>query len=97
MASSSRLQSWISQQLAAGLPALAGARVSAHIPVQVSLVNQVLAEVLAEARTGTAAARSGSGEGPSLDVTTLARLVRQVRVDAGPGTITLDVEAGVGD
>jgi hypothetical protein len=93
MASPSRLQAWLTQQLATGLPALAGARVSAHVPVQVSLVNDLIAEVLAEARTGAAPARSG-GESP-VDIATLARLVRQVRVDASPGVITLDVDAGV--
>lgn len=96
MASSSRLQSWVSQQLAAGLPALAGARMSAHIPVPVSLVNELIAEVLADARAGAAPAPRAEG-GPPVDMATLARLVRQVRVDAGPGTITLDVEAGVGE
>jgi hypothetical protein len=93
MASPSRLQTWLTQQLASGLPALAGARVSLHVPVQVGLVNELIAEVLDEARAGAAPGRSG-GDAP-VDMATLARLVRQVRVDATPGVITLDVEAGV--
>jgi len=93
MAASSRLQAWLTQQMAAGLPALAGARVSAQVPVQVSLLNDLIAEVLADARTGAAA--SPKGEGPPVDLATVARLVREVRVEAGPGTITLKVEAGV--
>lgn len=92
----SRLQAWLAQQLSAGLPALAGTRVSAHIPVQVSLVNELIAEALADARAG-AEASPHSGTSPAVDVATLVRLVRQVRIDAGPGTITLDVEAGVGE
>ena len=94
MASPSRLQNWLAQQLAAGLPALAGARVSAHVPVQVGLVNELIAEALTEARQGGTPARADGGAA-TLDVATLARLVRQVRVDAAPGVITLDVEAGV--
>lgn len=93
MASPSRLQTWLTQQLATGLPALAGARVSAHIPVQVGLVNDLVAEILAAARAG--AAQAGTGGHGSFDIASLARLVRQVRVDAAPGVITLDVEAGV--
>ena len=93
MASPSRLQVWLTQQLATGLPALAGARVSAHVPVQVGLVNDLIAEFLADARTGATPARGG-GESPA-DLAMLAKLVRQVRVDASPGVITLDVEAGV--
>lgn len=93
MASPSRLQAWLTQQLATGLPALAGARVSAHVPVQVGLVNDLIAEVLAEARAGAAPARTGAQS--TIDMAALARLVRQVRVDAAPGVITLDVDAGV--
>lgn len=93
MAPPSRLQSWLTQQLAAGLPALAGARVSAHVPVQVGLVNELIAEALSEAQAGASPARGG-GDAP-VDLAALIRLVRQVRVDAAPGVITLDVEAGV--
>lgn len=93
MASISRLQSWLTQQLSAGLPALAGARVSAHVPVQVGLVNELLAEALSAIQSGVPAA--GGDGAPPVDLATLVRLVRHVRVDAAPGVITLDLEAGV--
>lgn len=93
MPPSTRLQAWLAHQLAAGLPALAGAQVSARVPVKVDLLNELIADALADARSG-ALASSGGGAAP-VDVAALARLVRQVRVDAAPGTITLEVEAGV--
>lgn len=94
MASSTRLQSWIANQLATGLPALAGAQVSARIPVQVSLLNELLAQGLADAREGRPRT-DGGATAPPVDAATLARMVRQLRVDAAPGVITLEVEAGV--
>ncbi len=89
-----RLQEWLRQQVETGLPAFAGARVTGSVPVEVSLLNDLIARALAEAGEGTSGARDGRA--PSLDVAAIARLVRHVRVDASPGVITLDFELGAG-
>lgn len=93
--SEGRLQLWLQQQLAAGLPAFAGARVTASLPVQVSIVNELVAEALADLREPRAAGGPSSTAGP--DLATMARHVTSVRVDAGPGVITLDVVLAIGD
>lgn len=95
MASATRLQSWITNQLATGLPALAGAQVTARIPVQVALLNQLLAEGLADAREGGRPAGGAATSTPALDVPTMARMVRRLEVASAPGVITLELEAGV--
>jgi hypothetical protein len=89
-----RLQSWLQQQLASGMPALAGARVTGTVPVPVTLLNDLIAQAVADAAAGdlTSTART---QGPGPDLTMLARLVKHVRVDAGPGVITFDFEVGV--
>lgn len=87
-----RLQAWLRDQLAAGLPALAGARVTGTVPLPVALLNELIAAGLAEAAAGPVPPRAASG-GP--DLATLVRLVRHVRVDAAPGLVTLNFEVGV--
>ena len=92
MADAGRLQAWVRQQIETGLPAFAGARVTGSVPVQVSLLNDLIAQALADAAAGGTRA----GGTPGVDVATLVRMVRHVRVDAAPGVITLDFEVGVG-
>ena len=94
MTESGRLQSWIQQQLAGGLPALAGARVTGTIPLPVTLLNDLIAEAVADMAAGEGGQARGPRSGP--DLAQLARLVRHVRVDAAPGVVTLDFEVGVG-
>ena len=91
--SDTRLQQWLHQQLASGLPAIAGARVTASVPLQVGLVNELIAEVLADVSAPPAAPpRPGSA---SPDLAPLLRHVKSVRVDAAPGVITLDVALAI--
>lgn len=87
------LQDWLRGQLASGLPALAGTRIAGTVPVQVDLLNQVIADVLADVARPSAGA-TGTATMP-VDLPTLARLVRRVRVDAAPGVVTLDFEIGI--
>ena len=93
MSEPGRLQEWLRQQVATGLPAFAGARVTGTVPMQVSLVNELIAEALADA--ASSAGRDGSKPAGAIDFASLARMVRQLRVEAAPGVITLDFEAGV--
>ena len=88
------LQDWLRTQLANGLPALAGTRVSGTVPVQVELLNELIAGALADAARPRAAGAPGQ-PGLPVDVPTLARLVKRLRVAAAPGTVTLDFEIGV--
>ena len=94
MTESGRLQSWIDQQLAAGLPALAGARVTGTLPLPVTLLNDLIADAVADAAAGAVAQSRGPRSGP--DLAQLARLVKYIRVDAAPGVVTLDFEVGAG-
>ncbi|AMY10894.1 hypothetical protein LuPra_04137 [Luteitalea pratensis] len=95
MPESGRLQSWIQQQLATGLPALTGARLTGTIPVPVTLLNDLIAQAVADAAAGDLGQARLPAAG--LDLAMLARLVKHVRVDAAPGVLTLDFEVGVGD
>jgi hypothetical protein len=86
------LQAWVQQQVAAGLPALAGARVTATLPLQVALVNELIAEALADAGRPSSAPSSGDARP---DMAALLRHVRSVRIDASPCVITLDVALAI--
>lgn len=90
-----RLQAWLRNQVAAGLPALAGTTIAGTVPMQVTLLNELIAQAIADAADGQrdAAARP---PGTAPDLATMARMVRHIRVDAAPGVVTLDFEVGVG-
>ncbi|BCS33810.1 hypothetical protein TBR22_A30380 [Luteitalea sp. TBR-22] len=90
-----RLLAWLQQQVAAGLPAIAGTRVTASVPLQVALVNELIAEALADATT--AAPQRAAATPTAIDATALLRHVRSVRVEAAPGVITLDVALAIGE
>lgn len=94
MDSGRTLQGWLRGQLASGLPALAGARVAGTVPIQVDLLNELIAGALAEAAQPAPTA-GGQPAGLPLPLPTLAKMVRHLRVDAAPGTVTLDFEIGV--
>jgi hypothetical protein len=93
-APSSPIGSWVQRQLDTGLPAFAGARASASVRAAVSLLNDLLAHGLAEAARGQTPSW-GRTAGARPDLAMVARLIRQARVDAAPGIVTLDVEGGV--
>jgi hypothetical protein len=88
-----RLQAWLRDQLATGLPALAGARVTGRVPLPVAMLNELIAQALADATTGAPSTPRAAPGAP--DLPALLRLVRHVRVDAAPGVVTLDFEVGV--
>ena len=82
------------RQWDAGLPALAGARVTAHVRASVDVLNDWLGDVLRQLASRAVAPR---GDAATPDMGKLVGLVRHLRVGAGPGVVTLDVEAGAGD
>lgn len=88
-----RLQAWLRHQVETGLPALAGARIAGTVPLPVTLLNELLAEAVADAAEGRSAGTSAAPRGGP-DLATLARMVRHVRVDAGPGVVTVDFAVG---
>ena len=90
-----RLQAWLRNQVATGLPALAGARVAGTVPVPVTLLNDLIAQALADAADGRHHNPEAPTGGAAVDVATMARMVRHLRVDAAPGVVTLDFEIGV--
>ncbi|HTU99775.1 MAG TPA: hypothetical protein VMF13_04500 [Luteitalea sp.] len=89
------LQDWLRGQLASGLPALAGARVSGRVPLQVELLNELIAGALSSAAQPREASVAGPRPALPVDVARLVKHVRHLRVDAAPGTVTLDFEIGV--
>lgn len=89
-----RLHAWFSDQIAAGLPALAGTRIAGTVPLPVTLLNELIAQAIADtAAGGSAAVARPPSAAP--DLATMARMVRHVRVDAAPGVVTLDFEVGI--
>ena len=92
MADAGRLQAWVRQQIETGLPAFAGARVTGSVPVQVSLLNDLIAQALADAAAGGTL----SGGTPGVDADVPHHPHERCHVDAAPGVITLDFEVGVG-
>ena len=97
MAEGNALQHWLAQQLRTGFAAFAGARLAATVPVEESLINELIGEALVTATsrppTGSPAADASPLAG--VDLGHLARLVRHARVHASPGVVTLDFEIGV--
>lgn len=89
-----RLQAWFRDQVAAGLPALAGTRIAGTVPLPVTWLNELIAQAIADASDGRPDAEARP-PGAAPDLATMARMVRHVRVDAAPGVVTLDFEVGV--
>ena len=82
------MREWLAAQLAAGLPALAGSRVSGTLVVAPALVNELLAAWLAG--TGPASASS-----PRLEIDTLRAAVKSLSVRAEQDRLLIDVEIGL--
>ena len=88
-----RLEAWARQQLAAGMPALAGARVAGTVRVPVDVLNEWVAAAVSD-MAAVRPAESGPVPHEGLDLARLASFVRRLRVGATPGAIMLDVEVG---
>lgn len=97
MAHPNAMQEWLKQQMASGFASFAGARVAATVPVDESLINDLIVEAIAAAASGTTGAQRSASPVGDLDVPALARLVRHARIHATQGVLTLDVEIGVDD
>lgn len=84
------MQDWLQAQMANGFAAFTGAVVTAAIPVKDTLLNELIAGYLAQAREGTSTA-------PSFDPRTVLPFVRTVTVQAEPGVLTVRVELAITD
>lgn len=98
MTDKGRLLAWARDQWTRGLPAFEGARVSGTLPLEVSLVNELLEAALAdmaEAPAGPAPDDTTERqESVGRDLPRLARMVRRLRVKADAGVITVEFEVG---
>jgi hypothetical protein len=83
------MREWIEAQLAAGLPALKGSAVSGTLAVKQELINEFLAQWLAEG-----ARRPGGGAAPA-DVGRAVGFIKEAAVRAEPGTLLVDFKIAV--
>ena len=79
------MREWFEKQVAAGLPALAGSRLSGTLAVAPALLNELISAWL------TNAAPSGPRP-PRVDVGVLRGAVKSLSVRAEPDRILVDVE-----
>lgn len=82
------MQEWLTAQMAQGFPAFQGAAVTGSIPVQETLINDLIARFLAEAHRPPGAA-------PAFDPRALLPLVRHATIHADAGVVTLNFELGI--
>ncbi len=98
MTDKGRLLAWARDQWTRGLPAFEGARISGTLPLEVSLVNELLDAALAdmaEARDTPSPDATTEGQAQvGRDLPRLARMVRRLRVQADAGVITVEFEVG---
>ncbi|MFN2447646.1 MAG: hypothetical protein ABR606_18930 [Vicinamibacterales bacterium] len=85
------MPTWLQTQLASGFAAFSGSTISATVPIKQELINELLAEYLAEEAT-TAPADPRWAEVPFAQLKTL---VRRAAVRAEAGVVTLDLEIRV--
>lgn len=88
------MQDWLQAQQANGFAAFTGAVVTGTIPVQDTLLNELIAAYLAEARGDTPPATPTA---PAFDLKAVVPFVRTATVQAGPGVLTLRLELAVGE
>ena len=84
------MRDWIEAQLAAGLPGLQGSSISGTLAVKQDLINELLAQWLADARSPKA------GAAPPPDLARAAGFIKQAAVRAEPGTVLVDFKVTVG-
>jgi hypothetical protein len=84
------MKEWMQKQIDSGFRDLKGLSISAHIPVNDQLLNEVLSEVLRGASTPPT---PRSGQAP--DLRPLAQFVKKAEVRATEGTLVVDVEISV--
>ena len=85
------MRKWIEDQIAAGLPALAGSRLSGTLAVAPALLNELIADWLTPADREPPAGAAA----PRLDLTALRAAVRSVAIRAEPDRILVDVDIHV--
>ena len=78
------MRDWIATQLAAGLPAFAGSRLSGTLAVQQDAVNELIAKWLA----GDGAA----SEAPRVDLRIVRAAIKSATVRAENGKLLIDVD-----
>ncbi len=78
------MQDWIAAQLAAGLPAFAGSKLSGTLAVKEEVVNELLAKWLA--------ADSAPSEGPRIDPRVLRAAIKSATVRADSGRLLIDID-----
>ena len=83
------MQDWLKEQIANGFAAFDGASLTGSIPMKESLINEMIASVLAHAGDPPAAQ-------PAFDPRLLAPFIRTATVRAEPGVVTLHLDLRIG-
>jgi hypothetical protein len=78
------MRDWIAAQLAAGLPAFAGSKLSGTLVVKQEAVNELIAKWLA--------ADSAPSEAPRVDLRVLRTAIKSATVRAETGKLLIDIE-----
>jgi hypothetical protein len=82
------MREWFDAQLAAGLPAFAGSRLSGTLSVKQELLNELIARWLAAPMSSGA----GPGGGSPLDLIRARAALKSASVRGAPGRILVDFE-----
>ncbi len=83
------VQEWLKAQIANGFVAFDGASLTGSIPVKESLINEMIAGVLAHAGEPQA-------PHPAFDLRLVAPFIRSATVQAEPGVVTLHLDLRIG-
>lgn len=87
------MRKWIEDQIAAGLPALAGSRLSGTVAVAPALLNELIADWLTPPDASPPTTTETAAPRP--DLTSLRAAVKSVAIRAEPDRILVDVDIRV--
>ena len=82
------MQDWLMAQMRDGFPAFRGASLAGTIPVKEELINELLAEWLAQAPAGASAQ-------PPFDLNQFVSFIKTLSIHADAGVVTVHVDARI--
>ena len=85
------MKDWLQKQIDSGFSDLKGLSISAHVPLQ----DQVLNELLSEALRGVASPATAPSPAKTPDLRSLVQFVKKAEVHAKDGALVIDVDIRV--
>ena len=85
------MKDWLQKQIDSGFSDLKGLSISAHVPLQ----DQVLNELLSEALRGVASPAIAPSSAKTPDLRSLVQFVKKAEVHAKDGALVIDVDIRV--